>query len=69
MTVKNPNALVSLGSTAGGGELVVEIADRLGYSISTGWGIAVAGAISYVVLFVGREGIRGLFRRVWSGAS
>lgn len=59
----NPNAATSLASTIGGGQAIVNIAQAFGWHVSTGWGITIAGAASYVVLFVGREGLAG----VWHG--
>lgn len=65
--MKHPNALVGTGTTIGGGEIVVGLADRLGWTISTGWGIAIAGAIGGVFLFIGRNGFRGVKRVILDG--
>lgn len=65
----NPNAAVGGISTVGGGEAIVNIAKLFGWSISTGWGIAIAGGIAYVVLFIGRNGITGAWNVMLRGNS
>ena len=66
--VKNKNALVSLVSGFGGGQIVVNIAQHaFGWSISTGWGLGIACGIAYVVLFFADKGIVGGLRRVLFG--
>jgi len=60
--MSHPNATVGTISGIGGGEIVVNVAQALGYHISTGWGITIAGALTGLVLFVGRNGVKG----VWS---
>ena len=67
MTVKNPNALVGGASALGGGEIVVNLARLFGWDISTGWALAIAGAASYVVLFIGRNGLVGCWNVVKFG--
>lgn len=59
MTIKNPNALVGGIAGIGGGQVVVNIADAFGWNISTGWALTIAGAATYVVLFIGRNGLVG----------
>lgn len=66
--MSNPNAAVGTVSTIGGGEIVVNIAKLFGWSISTGWGIAIAGALSGLVLFIGREGVVGVWNTVVHGS-
>jgi len=64
--VKNPNAAVA----AGGSSLSAIIVWLLGHfhvALSAEDGAIVAGAVSAVVLFIGREGIKGAWRRVWGG--
>ena len=65
--MRHPNAVIGGAAGIGGGEIVVEIADRLGWTLSTGWGIAIAGGITSVVLFVGRNGLKGVWRTVVHG--
>lgn len=67
MTIKNPQATTSLVSTVGGGELVVNIARLFHWSISTGWGIAIAGGISGAVLFVWDKGLLSILNRILHG--
>lgn len=64
----HPNATVGTISGIGGGELVVNVAKAFGYNISTGWGIAIAGAVTGVVLFVGRNGVVGVWQRILHGS-
>lgn len=58
---KNPNALVGGLAGLGGGQFVVNVAQWLGWHISTGWGLTIAGGATYVVLFVGRSGFKGVW--------
>lgn len=62
----NPNA-----STVGGVTLLASLvtwgAGALGYQLEPAVSVAIAGAISTAVLFVGRTGIRGLARMIWQG--
>lgn len=63
---KNPNAAVA----AGGSSLSAIIVWLLGHfhiALSAEDGAIIAGAVSAVVLFIGRNGIRGAWRRLWSG--
>lgn len=61
MTVKNPNALA--GGAAGliGAQLVLNLAKLLGWDISPGWAVTIAAGASYVVLYVGRNGLAGVW--------
>lgn len=66
--LRHPNAVVGSTSSIVGAELVVELAkDLFGWDISTGYGILIAGAVSAVVLAIGRDGVRGLWRRLLDG--
>jgi hypothetical protein len=67
MAVPHPNATVGLASGIGGGQIVVNVAEALGYNISTGWGITIAGALSGIVLFIGRHGILGAWNVIKHG--
>lgn len=64
--MKHPNAAVA----AGGSSLSAIVVWLLGHfhvALSAEDGAIVAGAVSAVVLFIGREGIRGVWRRIWGG--
>jgi putative flippase GtrA len=67
--VPHPNALVGGGSGIGGGLVVVYVLSLAGVDVDPMIAAAIAGGCSALVLFVGREGIRGLVRRVWRGGS
>ena len=66
--MKHPNATVGAVSGVGGGQIVVNIAKALGYTISTGWGITIAGGLTAVALFIGRNGIKGVWRKLMNGS-
>ena len=63
----NPNA-----STAGGltvvGVLVVWMTGHFGWSLTGEEQVVISGAITTSGLWVGKNGIRGLFKRFWKGA-
>lgn len=65
--MKNPNAVIGGSSGVGGGVVVVYALTLVGIDVDPMVGAAIAGVISAVVLYVGREGVRGLFRLVWRG--
>jgi hypothetical protein len=67
VTNQHPNATVAAVSTFGGGELVVELLDELGVHISAPVGVAIAGGIATVALFVGRKGLRGVWNLIVNG--
>lgn len=64
----NPNAAV-----AGGGSalsvFVVWLLGHLHVSLSAEDGAVVAGALATLMLFVGRNGLKGLWRKILSGNS
>ena len=62
----NPNASTVGGVTVLAG-LVTWGASALGYELDPAVSVAIAGAISTAVLFIGRTGIRGLARMIWKG--
>jgi hypothetical protein len=66
---KNPNAIVGGGSGVAGGVAVVYVLSLFGIDVDPMVGAIIAGGFSAVVLFLGREGVRGLFRLVWRGRS
>lgn len=64
--MKNPNAAVA----AGGSSLSAIVVWLLGHfhvALSAEDGAVIAGAVSTVVLFVGREGIKGIWKKIWDG--
>lgn len=65
---KHPNAIAAGGSSIGG-VLVVWLLSLLGVEIDGVIGAAITGGLATVALFIGREGLRGLFRRLWRGQS
>lgn len=67
MEIKNPNALVGGIAGIGGGQAVVNVASAFGWDISTGWALTIAGAATYVALFIGRNGLVGCWRAVKFG--
>lgn len=69
LVASHPNAIVGTVSGIGGGEIVVNVAHALGYSISTGWGITIAGAVTGLVLFIGKHGLAGIKARVLHGTA
>lgn len=67
--VKNPNALVGGVAGIGGGQIVVNLASACGWDISTGWALTIAGAATYVVLFVGKNGLVGVWNLLKFGTA
>lgn len=64
--MKNPNAAVA----AGGSGLSVFVVWLLGHfhvDLSAEDGAVIAGAVASVVLFIGRNGIKGLWKKIWNG--
>ena len=64
--MNNPNAAVAGGGTSLS-VLVVWLLGHFHVALSAEDGAVIAGALATVVLFVGREGIKGAWRRVWGG--
>lgn len=67
--MKNPNALVGAGAAGVGGQIVLEVTSWFHWTISTGLAIWIAAGIAGVVLFVGRDGLAGVWERVRYGTS
>jgi hypothetical protein len=64
--MKHPNAAVA----AGGSSLSVFVVWLLGHlhvALSAEDGAVVAGAVASVALFVGRNGLKGVWKRLWGG--
>lgn len=67
--MKNPNAAVGAGGS-GLSVFVVWLATNVfHWSLSAEDGAVIAGAVVTVVLFVGRNGIKGLWKRLINGTS
>lgn len=64
---KHPNAIVGGTAGIGGGEIAVEVLDVLGVHVSGPAGVLIAGALTAVALFVGRRGLRGVWRVIVNG--
>ena len=64
----HPNATVS-GLSAALGTIVVAALDYYGYELEPAVAAAVVGATSAIVLAIGRDGVRGIVRRVWRGGA
>ncbi len=63
----HPNTSRSIAGTTGGG-IVVWIANKyLGFHLNVYDGIAVAGVIGGFLLFIGRDGLIGAWRRLLHG--
>ncbi len=62
----NPNATVAAGSS-GVGVLVVWLLGYFGVDLTAELGAVIAGALSSVVLWIGRDGIKGVLGRIWKG--
>jgi ABC-type enterobactin transport system permease subunit len=66
----NPNAVVGGASGIGGGALVVAVLDLAGVQVTNPYlATTIAGAVTAVALFIGRNGIVGAFRMIWRGKS
>lgn len=65
--MKHPNAAVSAGGFSLSTLVVWVAGNVLHWSLSAEDGAVVAGLVTTVVLFVGRNGVRGLWRRIWAG--
>ncbi len=68
MNQTHPNAAASV-VTGGLAGLAIYILGRCGIDLTPTDGAAVAGALTAVVLFVGRRGIRGTIAALWNGSS
>ncbi len=65
---KHPNASVGVAGGAGLGTLLVWILGLIGLDLSPEMASAIAGLLAGAVLFVGRNGIAGTWRKLWSGS-
>lgn len=64
---RHPNAVASFASAGGGGAALVYLLALAGVDLPAPLVPVVAGALSALVLFLGRNGLRGLVRVVWRG--
>lgn len=65
--MKNPNAIAGVAGAGLGGQIVLEVSSWFGWSISSGLAIWIAALVTGFVLYVGRNGLKGLWRKVWNG--
>ena len=64
--MKHPNAAVAAGGS-GLSVFVVWLLGHLHVALSAEDGAVVAGAVASVALFVGRNGLKGVWKRLWGG--
>lgn len=64
--MNHPNATVSLGAGSGLGTLTVWGLDQW-TSIPAPAAAAIAGGVSALALFIGRNGVRGAVDLIWKG--
>lgn len=65
---ENQNAIAGGVSGSGVGTLAVWLLNRWAKAgLSAEQGAAIAGGVAAAVLFIGRNGIRGVWRLVWRG--
>lgn len=64
--MKHPNAAVA-GGGSGLAVFVVWLLGHLHIALSAEDGAVVAGAIATVALFIGRNGLKGIWKRLWNG--
>ena len=65
---ENKNAAVSVGS-GGAGIVAIYLLGLAGVSLTPELGGVIAGSATTVVLAIGRDGIRGVMRRLWNGSN
>jgi hypothetical protein len=65
--VNHPNAAAAA-TTGGLATFVVWLSGNVfHWSLSAEDGAIIAGAVATVVLFIGRNGLKGLWRKIWNG--
>jgi hypothetical protein len=64
---RNPNASVALGWGSGAGTVLVWLLGLSGVDMPAEVAAVMGGAVASVMLFLGREGLKGAFERVWLG--
>jgi hypothetical protein len=65
----HPNAVAGAVGGAGGGPLIVYVLSLFGVEVDPYVAAVIAGASASLALFIGRSGVRGVFRLVWRGRS
>lgn len=65
--MKHPNAVVGGTAASGCGVLIVWLADLVGYTIPPLVVPVLAGMCAALALAIGRDGIKGIAHRIWSG--
>jgi hypothetical protein len=68
MNVPHPNATVGSVSAAGGGALIVWVLSLLGVDVDPYIATVIAGGVAGLLLLVGRKGVKGVARVLWSGS-
>lgn len=64
--MKHPNAAAAA-TTGGLATFVVWLLGHFHVDLSAEDGAVIAGAVASVVLYIGRNGIKGMWRRIWDG--
>jgi hypothetical protein len=64
--VKHPNAVVA-GSLSGAAALVAWLAELEHVAMPAPVAVLAGGILTTVVLAIGRDGVRGIARRLWRG--
>jgi hypothetical protein len=65
---RHPNASVALGSGSGVGALVVWLIGLSGTEVPPEVSAVIAGTAAWVVLLVGRRGIKPALEAIWNGS-
>jgi hypothetical protein len=65
---RHPNASVALGSGSGVGALVVWLIGLSGTEVPAEMSAVIAGTVAWVVLVVGRRGIKPALEAIWNGS-
>ena len=65
--MNHPNAAVGTSTGVGGGSLVIYLLGLFGWHVDNYAAVAIAAAVSGVALFIGRNGIKGAWRRIIHG--
>lgn len=68
LIARNPNAAVGAVSAGGLGTIVALLFRWAGVELEPEAASAIAGGLAGLALWIGREGIKGLARRVWRGS-
>lgn len=68
--MKNPNAVIGGGSGLGGGAIVIFLLSLVHVTVSAYAAVAIAGAVTGAVLWIGREGgIAGIWNKILHGTT